>query len=181
MSNLPHYPALVLNADYNPISVFPLSTWGFDRTLRNVLKGDRVTVLETYDVTLRSPSFEYKPPSVIALNQYVNKPRNVAFNRMNIFLRDKFCCQYCGKQFKSHELTFDHVLPRVKGGKTTYTNIVSACISCNTKKGSKQDMYPIREPKAPTVNQLAGSRLVKDNLHHSWMDYLYWSGALEQS
>ncbi len=176
----PNYPALVLNADFTPISISPLSTWGFERTLRNVMKG-RITVLAEYDVTLRSPSFEYNPPSVIALKQYINRPKKVVFNRMNIFLRDNFCCQYCGKQFSSNELTFDHVIPRASGGKTDYSNIVSACVACNTRKGSKQDMKPINAPREPKISELTKPLTSRDNLHHSWLDYLYWSGALEQN
>lgn len=178
--SIPNYPALVLNADYTPLSVVPLSTWPFDRTLRNVMKG-RVNIVAEYEAVLRSPSFEYTPPSVIALKDYVKKPRNISFSRMNIFLRDNFCCQYCGKKFRSDELTFDHVVPRAKGGKTSYTNIVSACIPCNTRKGSKQEMKPINDPFIPTVSQLADANLVSKNLHKSWLDYLYWSGILEQS
>ncbi len=178
--SVPNYPALVLNADFTPISVFPLSTWSFDRTLRNVMKG-RITVLEEYNVTLRSPSFEYSPPSVIALKQYVNRPKRVVFNRMNIFLRDKFCCQYCGNKFAPNELTFDHVVPRAHGGKTEYTNIVSACVSCNTRKGARRDMKPLTAPREPRVSELAATLDSREKLHHTWLDYLYWSGALEQS
>lgn len=176
----PNYPALVLNADFNPISVFPLSTWGFERTLRNVMKG-RITVLEEYDVTLRSPTFEYRPPSVIALKQYVNKPKRIVFSRLNIFLRDKYCCQYCGKQFTTNELTFDHVVPRALGGKTEYSNIVSACVSCNTRKGSKQDMKPINYPREPKISELATSLNSREKLHESWLSYLYWNLPLENS
>ena len=177
--SVPNYPALVLNADYTPISVFPLSTWPFERTLRNVMKG-RVTVLEEYDATLRSPSFEYNPPSVIALKQYINRPRRIVFSRMNIFLRDNFCCQYCGGKFTTNELTFDHVVPRARGGKTEYTNIVSACVSCNTRKGSRQDMIPLTVPREPKLQELRNAVIAKEKLHHSWLDYLYWSSALEQ-
>jgi len=176
------YRALVLNADYTPISVFPLSTWGFERTLRNFLK-DRITVLEEYDATFRSPSFEYAPPSVVALKQYIKRPERVVFNRYNIFLRDDFTCQYCTKRFSSYELTFDHVLPRSKGGETSFNNIVSCCVPCNTKKSNKQDMHPIKKPRTPTQRQLAKKKqqvsLDVSNLHYSWTDYLYWSGVLE--
>lgn len=178
MNNTPHYPALVLNADFTPLSVFPLSTWNFQRTLRNTMKG-RITVLEEYDVTLRSPSFEYKPPSVIALKQYVNRPRRIVFSRMNIFLRDAFTCQYCGDKFTTNELTFDHVISRSNGGKTDYSNIVSACVSCNTRKGSRQDMKPINAPREPTISQLSNQKVAKKDLHESWIDYLYWNVELE--
>lgn len=175
----PNYPALVLNADFTPVSVAPLSTWGFERTLRNVLK-DRIIVLAEYDVTLRSASFSYKPPSVVALKTYVNKPKRIAFNRYNIFLRDNFCCQYCGKQFPSSELTFDHVIPRSQGGKTCYTNIVSACVSCNSEKGSKTNIRPLHAPVEPSYYDIVKKIKVTEKLHHSWLDYLYWSGVLEQ-
>jgi 5-methylcytosine-specific restriction endonuclease McrA len=176
----PNYPALVLNADFTPLSIVPLSTWDFQRTLRNVMKG-RITVLEEYDAVLRSPSFEYNPPSVIALKQYVNRPRRLVFSRMNIFLRDKFCCQYCGNKFTSNELTFDHVIPRARGGKTEYTNIVSACVACNTRKGSRQDMKPINMPREPRISELANSLSSREKLHHSWVDYLYWNLPLEST
>lgn len=179
------YRALVLNADFSPVSIHPLSTWGFERTLRNHLK-ERIIPLEYYDVTLRSPTFEYRPPSVIALKQYVRRPQRTAFSRLNIFLRDGFRCQYCGDRFKSNELTFDHVIPRTLGGQTNYENIVACCVSCNTRKGSRQDMKPINKPRIPSERELVKAKvaLATDtkpiNLHESWKTYLYWSGVLEQ-
>ena len=173
-----NFNALVLNADFTPLSVAPLSVWDFQRTLRNVLK-DRILVLAEYDTVLRSANFEYRPPSVVALKQYINRPKRVAFNRYNIFLRDDFCCQYCGKQFSASELTFDHVVPRVLGGKTCYTNIVSACVRCNAEKGSKTNIKPLKEPREPGYHELSRSLRNTDKLHETWLDYLYWSGVLE--
>lgn len=181
---LNNYPALLLNADYTPVSVYPLSTWGFERTLRNFLK-ERITIVETYDAVLRSPSFEYTPPSVVALKQYIKRPHRVAFNRYNIFLRDDFTCQYCAKTFSSFELTFDHVVPRSNGGQTDYENIVACCVACNSKKSNKQDMRPIKKPRIPTERELARAKvrysvaLDSSKFHHTWTDYLYWSGALQ--
>lgn len=175
----PNYPALVLNADFTPVSVYPLSTWGFERTLRNHMK-DRITPLEYYDATLRSPTFEYRPPSVIALKTYIKKPQRVAFSRMNIFLRDNFKCQYCNDQFAPSNLTFDHVVPRCEGGPTNFENIVACCVPCNTRKGSSRLMKPLRAPKVPKARELARARPPRENLHASWLDYLYWSGVLEQ-
>lgn len=175
-----NYPALVLNADFTPVSVHPLSVWGFERTLRNFLK-ERVTPLDYHDATLRSPSFEYRPPSVVALKQYVKRPNRVVFTRMNIFLRDNFTCQYCQKRFSPEDLTFDHVIPRSKGGDTSFENIVAACASCNTKKGDSYDMVPIREPVKPTARQLAKASPPNVALHNTWLDWLYWSGVLEQN
>lgn len=175
----PNYPALVLNADFTPVSVFPLSTWGVERTLRNDMK-DRITPLEFYDTKLRSQNFEYRPPSVIALKTYIKQPQRVAFTRMNIFLRDNFKCQYCGGSFEAKNLTFDHVIPRASGGGTNFENIVACCVSCNTKKGSSMSMKPMRTPKEPGVRELSRIRPPREKLHSSWLDYLYWSGVLEE-
>lgn len=172
------YPALVLNADFSPVSIFPLSLWDFARTMRNTLKGS-VIVLETYDAVLRSPSITYQPPSVVALKNYVRISRRVAFTRMNLFLRDNFKCQYCEVKLTPRDLTFDHIIPRSAGGGTNWENIVAACVKCNTLKGSRRDMTPIRKPAIPTGREMARKRPPKQSeLHHSWMDYLYWSGVL---
>ena len=179
---IPDYPALVLNADFTPVSAFPLSTWDFARTMRNVLK-ERVLVLETYDRTLRSPSFSYRPPSVVALRDYVSIPEHVPFTRFNVFLRDDFTCQYCMKKCQPHELTFDHVIPRSQGGLTCFANIVAACVPCNTRKGARGDVRPQRTPRKPGRRELMKKQSVRGRdlrrMHHSWLDYLYWSGLLE--
>ena len=177
--NTPNYPALVLNADFTPVSVYPLSTWSFERTLRNHLK-ERIVPLEFYDAVLRSPTFEYTPPSVVVLKEYVKRPNRLVFSRLNIFLRDNFTCQYCGSKFHTSELTFDHVVPRAKGGATSFENIVSACVPCNTRKGSKQHMKPLRKPFIPNTRDLVRARPIHKDLHKSWIDYLYWSGVLEK-
>lgn len=176
---VPNYPALVLNADFSPIRIHPLSTWGFERVLRNVIR-DRVVVLEEHEAELRSAHATYRPPSVVALRRYVRPQRTVPFNRMNIFVRDEFRCQYCGDHFDSRDLTFDHVVPRSKGGGTGFTNIVSACATCNGAKGNTH-MRPLRDPHVPTPRELA--RKMPRNrtpILSSWVDYLYWSGVLEQ-
>ena len=178
-----NYPTLVLNSDFSPLTTHPLSVWSFERTLKNLMKG-RITPLEYHDAVLRSPSVEYIPPSVVALKKYVNHKSIPAFNRMNIFLRDEFECQYCANEFSSDELTFDHVIPRRDGGKTCFENIVTSCHPCNTKKGHRRDIKPIREPITPKERDLAKARtkLLKKNqiLHETWFDYLYWSGVLEK-
>lgn len=177
--SVPTYPALVLNADFAPVRIHPLSTWGFERVLRAVLR-DRVVVLEEHDAELRSARMTYRPPSVIALKRYVQPQKIVPFNRMNIFLRDAFRCQYCGGEFDTRDLTFDHVIPRARGGGTNFENIVSACAPCNSRKGSGP-MRPLRPPRTPTPRELARSVPPdRANLQSDWLDYLYWSGVLEQ-
>jgi 5-methylcytosine-specific restriction endonuclease McrA len=174
------WTALVLNADHMPMTRFPLSVWTFERTMRNVLK-DRVVVLAEHDVELHSQSLTYRPPSVVALRSYVKRPEKVAFTRMNVFLRDGFRCQYCAGEFESKDLTFDHVVPRRDGGRTGFGNIVAACVPCNTRKGSRRDMTPLRPPRTPTIHEMSRLRKLRtENFHESWIDYLYWSVELER-
>ena len=108
-------PALVLNADFRPLSYFPLSLWPWQDAVKAVFL-KRVTIVSEYDRTVSSPSFEMRLPSVIALKEYVPQARKPAFTRFNVFLRDRFTCQYCGDRFPTPELTFDHVIPRSRGG-----------------------------------------------------------------
>ncbi|MCE6959572.1 HNH endonuclease [Cereibacter sphaeroides] len=174
------WTALVLNADFAPVSRFPLSIWPFEHTMKKVLK-DRVSVLATYGVVLRSPSLAYEVPSVVMLKDYVRRPERVPFTRLNLLIRDQFRCQYCGEEFASKDLTFDHVVPRSKGGPSTWTNAVTACVPCNQRKGCRQDMKPLRAPYEPTVYEMARLRMPDTrNFHASQLDFLYWSGALQR-
>jgi 5-methylcytosine-specific restriction endonuclease McrA len=174
-------PALVLNADYRPLSYYPLSLWSWQDSLKAVFL-DRVNIVSEYDTVVRSPTTEFRLPSVVSLKTYVKPSRTPAFTRFNVFLRDKFQCQYCGSP---DDLTFDHVLPRSKGGQTTWENVVAACSPCNLRKGGLlphvAHMFPRQKPFTPTVNQLhTNGRLFPPNyLHQSWVDYLYWDTELE--
>ncbi|HEY2226328.1 MAG TPA: HNH endonuclease, partial [Xanthobacteraceae bacterium] len=111
--------ALVLNADFRPLSYFPLSIWSWQDAVKAVFL-DRVSVISEYDRKIHSPSFEMRLPSVIALKEYVPAARRPAFTRFNVFLRDRFNCQYCGGDFATNELTFDHVVPKSRGGRTAW-------------------------------------------------------------
>ena len=115
--------SLVLNADYRPLSYYPLSLWSWQDSIKSVFL-NRVSIVSYYDRVVRSPSFSMKLPSVIALKDFIKPLKNPNFTRFNVFLRDKFSCQYCGSK---NELTFDHLLPRSKGGKTNWENVVTAC------------------------------------------------------
>ena len=101
--------------------------------------------------------------------------------RINI-LRDKFKCQYCGS---GNELTFDHLLPRSRGGKTDWNNVVTACSDCNVKKGGhlfgRSGMMLNQKPYQPSTEDLhkSGKNFPPNFLHKSWMDYLYWDVELE--
>ena len=184
MSIAQAHPALVLNADFRPLSYFPLSLWSWQEAIKAVFL-DRVNVLSEYERTVRSPSFEMQLPSVIALKEYVHLDRRPAFTRFNVFLRDRFHCQYCGDRFRTEDLTFDHVVPRSRGGRTTWTNIVTACQSCNLEKGSRlpgeSGMFPRTRPVQPSTFQLQenGRAFPPNFLHESWNDFLYWDSELE--
>ena len=130
------YPALVLNADFRPLSYFPLSLWAWQDAVKAVFL-DRVSVLSEYETEVRSPSVTMRLPSVIALKDYIPSARRPAFTRFNVFLRDAFVCQYCSDRHSAHDLTFDHVVPRSRGGRTTWENVVTACGDCNLRKGSR--------------------------------------------
>ena len=180
------FPSLVLNADFRPLNYFPLSLWSWQDAVKAVFL-DRVNVISEYDHEVHSPSYKMLLPSVIALRKYVVATRSPAFTRFNLFLRDGFCCQYCGEKFLAEELTFDHVLPRVQGGRTCWENVVSACAPCNLRKGgrllSEIGLEPHRRPKIPTNKQLQknGRAFPPNYLHKSWQDYLYWDSELEKS
>jgi 5-methylcytosine-specific restriction endonuclease McrA len=171
----------VLNADYRPLSYYPLSLWPWQEVIKAVFL-ERVDVVSTYDQTVRSPSFEMRLPSVVSLKHYVAQDRAPAFTRFNLFLRDAFACQYCGS---GQDLTFDHVTPRSRGGRTTWENIVTACAPCNLMKGGRTpgeaQMHPARRPTRPSAYELQhlGRRFPPNHLHESWLDYLYWDVELE--
>jgi len=179
-----HCPALVLNADFRPLSYYPLSLWSWQEAVKAVFLG-RVSVVSEYERMIRSPTFEMRLPSVISLKDYVTQSRRPAFTRFNVFLRDRFECQYCGDDFPTQDLTFDHVIPRSRGGRTTWENVVTACGECNLIKGNQMPracgMIPLMTPMQPTTFELQenGRRFPPNFLHESWRDFLYWDSELE--
>ena len=178
-------PALALNADFQPLSYFPLSVWNWQDAIRAVFL-DRVNIVSEYEQCVRSPSFEMRLPSVVSLKEYVPQSRRPAFTRFNVFLRDRFQCQYCRGRLPTQELTFDHVIPRSRGGRTRWDNVVTACGRCNLRKGNRMPrevrMYPMNTPRVPTTFQLQenGRAFPPNYLHESWRDFLYWDTELEE-
>lgn len=178
-------PTLVLNADFRPLSYFPLSLWSWQESVKAVFL-NRVQVLAEYDREVRSPTWAMRLPSVIALRDYVAPARHPAFTRFNVFLRDRFGCQYCGSRLPPEDLTFDHVVPRSRGGRTAWTNVVAACGRCNRAKGNRllrdSGMRLQKEPVRPSVWRLQenGRSFPPNFLHESWSDFLYWDSELEQ-
>ena len=176
--------ALVLNADFRPLSYFPLSVWPWQEAVKAVLL-ERVNVVSEYDRVIHSPTYMMRLPSVIALKEYIQARQYPAFTRFNVFLRDGFSCQYCGQSFPTPDLTFDHLVPRSRGGRTTWTNVVTACTRCNLAKGNRlpqeAHMLPRIPPHQPTryILQERGRAFPPNYLHESWRDFLYWDSVLE--
>jgi 5-methylcytosine-specific restriction endonuclease McrA len=138
----------VLNASYEILNI---TRW--QRALCLIFSG-KAEVLEVCDKVLHSPSVELSMPSVIRMHYYVTKPRQmVPFSRSNVFLRDRYTCQYCGAHKKPLELTLDHIVPRSAAGDTCWENVVTACKKCNTKKGDRTPedagMKLMRKPRTP--------------------------------
>jgi 5-methylcytosine-specific restriction endonuclease McrA len=180
-------PALVLNADYRPLSYYPLSLCPWQEAVKAVLL-ERVQIVCEYEKTIRSTRFLMRLPSVICLKDYTRPAdKKPPFTRFNVFLRDHFSCQYCGLHLPIVELTFDHLIPRSRGGQTSWQNIVTACNACNVRKGSRlpheANMQPRLAPQIPSLQMLQkhGRRYPPNYLHQSWRDFLYWDSELESS
>jgi 5-methylcytosine-specific restriction endonuclease McrA len=147
---------------------------------------EKADVLEYYDATISSTREEYYLPAVMKARWYNGKkPIRVALSRRNILLRDKLCCQYCGKSGKhgAVSLTLDHVIPQSKGGGNTWDNLVTACAPCNTKKGDKtlrQLKWKLKkEPQEPSAWELdlvlasVGAGDLK-SIPEEWAGYLFY-------
>jgi len=134
---------------------------------------------------VRTVSFNIRIPRVILLLFFDRLPhKEVKFTRHNIFERDKNTCQYCGKHFDRRELNLDHIMPRDRGGTTTWENIVCACIPCNTRKSNRTPveahMHLIRKPKKPKWRPFVNVSL-SNIAHDSWkhfLDLAYWNVEL---
>lgn len=169
-----HAPVLVLNASYEPINVCAAR-----RAIILILKG--VAMMEEVNGhTLHSARAALRVPSVIRLLEYRRIPHQTrALSRKNILLRDRNTCQYCGVVLPSAELTLDHVVPRSRGGTSTWENLVAACHACNRRKGNYllhelEHMKLIREPRPFTLHT---SRHIMRMIGHSdqkWRKYLYY-------
>lgn len=158
---------LVLNQDYSPISVCTIQR-AFLLTYLN--KSELVQSANGFK--LRSVDQSFPMPAVIRLNKYVNVPyKGVPLTRQNVFKRDKFKCQYCGFD---KDLTLDHVVPRSKGGKSTWNNLVTACKKCNARKGDstleKAHLHLKSKPVRPSY--LLFLRESTGNIYEEWQPYL---------
>ncbi|MEW6301945.1 MAG: HNH endonuclease [Verrucomicrobiota bacterium] len=140
---------------------------------------------EPHPESIHSISFRIRVPRVIMLLVFDRLPKKeVKFTRHNIFERDKSMCQYCGHVFDRKDLNLDHVIPRDRGGPTTWENIVCSCVPCNTRKGNRTPteagMHLIRKPKRPKWRPFVQFNFGID-CHDSWkhfLDVAYWNVEL---
>lgn len=171
---------LVLDQSYRPHRVV---SW--QRAITMLFQG-KVQVLEEYDEDIRSVSITIKMPAVVRLlRQTIWRKKSVKFSRINVATRDDFRCQYCGTKHSLRDLTYDHVVPRAQGGRTTWQNIVMSCQPCNEKKGNRTPkqagMRLRKEPVKPKSLPVTVFRIDPDaTLPEQWVNWTYWHGALEE-
>jgi len=168
------FPALVLNADFRPLSYYPLSLWSWQDAIKAVFL-ERVNIVANYDRLVHSPSFEMKLPSIIRMLYYIKRPmQKVALTKKNVLLRDDYTCQYCNLKGE-RMMTVDHVLPKSKGGPSTWENLVCACMRCNNRKNNRTpehaNMRLKRRPKAPKY--IPWIRVKRNTLPGEWHQFLF--------
>ncbi len=175
---LTHEPVLVLNLNYVPINICNVR-----RAVILVGKG-KAELLENGRGVIRTVTVDVDAPSVIRLVYLVKRPfLPRKLSKKEVFLRDRYTCQYCGK--KNQDLTLDHVVPRSRGGPSTWENIVCACLRCTVHKGgrtpSEARMHLIRPPVRPRRSPVINIKLSHAK-YHSWKQFLnhaYWTVELK--
>lgn len=171
-SHIQRSRTLLLNSSYEPMKVL---SW--QKALLLWFQ-DKVEIVEYHNVFARSARRSFQLPSIIRLKKYI-RPRQygvVRFCRENVYLRDKHTCQYCAKQLPQRLLTLDHVVPLSKKGPTSWTNVVTACRSCNQRKGNKTpgaaQMPLLNEPHVPSWLPSAEFENQSTEWPGAWLEYL---------
>lgn len=176
----PTHQTLVLSQSFEPVKIV---SWQKAITLFFLGK---VEVIEEYDHDIKTTSLVIKVPAVVRLKEAFRRHKKpVKFSRINIYGRDKYTCQYCGKKKKSiSELTYDHIVPRSRGGKTTWLNIATCCADCNRKKANRTPaeagMKLLKDPVQPTATPVLIITISKESAPDAWRDYLYWTSELDE-
>ena len=167
---------LVLNADAMPVNLLPVTTLTWQDAIKAIWINSVRPVAYYEDWVVHSPSLEMRVPSVVMTQRYIHVGKSVGFNDNNIFLRDRYRCQYCGKQFHYNDLTWDHVIPKKYGGKSTWENIATSCSPCNSNRGANQKIQPFVKPYRPSYYELI-DKLREFPIqvpHESWLEFLMW-------
>jgi len=172
---------LLLNASYEPLSLVTAA-----KALTLVFRHVAEVVEKDKGRVLRSPRFTFEVPSVIRLTQYIDvrSRRNKVTNRHRILARDHYRCQYCGKRGTAFDLTLDHIMPRSRGGRTVAENLVSACQSCNNRKGDRtpeEARMPLLTNPAALFYGLERAELCQAaSTRPEWKKYLFLERADEE-
>ena len=169
---------LLLTQGYEPIQII---SWQRAVTL---LALDKVEVVDEYDAEIRAQSMIVRIPSIVRLRKAFRRyAKPVKFSRVNIYARDNYRCQYCGKRASIGELTYDHVMPRSRGGMTEWTNIVTCCYLCNRQKGGRTPreagMALLAQPTQPTWMPSVQIRVSARSVPDAWRDYVYWTAEVD--
>lgn len=171
-SNLDKSAVLVLNGNYEPINITSLR-----RAFIMIL--NEVVWVEESDGTIMSGKAEYKLPTVVRLRHYRRVPHfKISPSRRNILQRDDHTCQYCVKKFTPQELTLDHIMPRSRGGKSSWENLVAACYKCNHKKNDQTPeeagMKLHRKPLSLSVHTNRHVLRSAGRKYEAWQKYLFY-------
>lgn len=166
-------PVLVLNASYEPINVTAVR-----RAVVLIFKGVAMTEEVDGDF-VRSTRLTMRVPSVIRLREFRHIPRQSrALSRKNVLLRDRYTCQFCGGVFPASELTLDHVIPRSRGGRTDWDNLVACCHPCNNRKGDRlpeeAGLKLIRPPKPFSLHTSRQLMRMMGKSDERWRKYLFY-------
>jgi 5-methylcytosine-specific restriction endonuclease McrA len=169
---------LLLNASFEPLNVI-----GWRRAVKLVVL-EKAEIVEASAHEVHSESTSMHVPSVVRLTSFVRfRRREAKFSRRNIYTRDNFRCQYCGDRPPAQELTCDHVIPRSRGGRTEWSNIVTCCVPCNRHKGGRTPaeagLRLIRTPAQPTWLWGVQNRFASRRPPQAWHVYLYLDRDLE--
>jgi 5-methylcytosine-specific restriction endonuclease McrA len=170
---------LVLDIDYRPLRV---EHW--HKVISDYFLGGKIEVVEySRDRTIKGVTQTYPMPSVVrVLRRFKRDRQAIKFSRLNIYSRDAFTCQYCRAAFATEDLTFDHVIPRARGGRTSWENIVTACVDCNSQKGARTPeeagMVLARQPKKPRTLPTVTVDVNRDRIPEEWA--AYWTGGLDR-
>ncbi len=166
--------AEVIHVDQGNFGTYSFHSW---REVSEMLAQEK----QPHDDWIRTVSFEIRVPRVIRLLDFDRVPKQrTNLNRRNLLARDGHVCQYCGQHFPTHQLSLDHVIPRSRGGQTTWENVVCACLACNIRKGGRTPkeakMRLMRRPERPKRNPVLLLKLgnPKYASWRTWLEGVLW-------
>jgi 5-methylcytosine-specific restriction endonuclease McrA len=169
----PNLTVLVLNADFVPLNLVPISTVTWQKSFKLIHEGVAVPLKYYEGEFAHTQHKEYPIPSVIVMKDYKHFKKFAKWSKFNVKLRDEFKCQYCGTRVSNRSLTIDHVNPKALGGRHGWKNSVAACKSCNQTKRDKKGIRPIRPPYRPDYYELAKKMLAYKRVQHKdWEIYV---------